>query len=95
VGLDVTGLASRTSPVAGFDTVNSPRHRPVTLAVPQAAFSAVVEGLVDGLVAPMPRRPVGVGLALMRRDLRRTPLLLEKDLDDLPQFRLPGQERTP
>src|SRR3954451_1252523 len=43
----------------------------------QAALPAVVEGLVDGLVAQMPLRPVRIGRTQMRRDLRRTPLLSE------------------
>jgi hypothetical protein len=46
-------------------------------------FSAVMEGLVDRLVTQMPRRPVRVGLAQVRRDLRRTPLLSKLVLHDL------------
>src|SRR3954447_14914390 len=55
-------------------------------------LSAVVESLVDGLVAQMPCRAVGVGLAQIRRDQRRTPLLLELVLDDPAQLRLSGQQ---
>lgn len=59
----------------------------------QAAFSAVVEGLVDGLVAQVPLRPVRIGFPEMRGDLRRTPLVLELVLDDLAQLWLPSQQQ--
>src|SRR4051812_47658621 len=61
----------------------------------QTALTAVVEGLVDRLVAEMPCRAVRVGFPQMGRDLRRTPLLLELVLHDLPQLWLPGQQRAP
>src|SRR3954452_19025434 len=60
----------------------------------QAALSAVVEALVEGLVAQMPRRSVGVGLAQVRGDLRRAPLQLEPLLHDPAQPRLAGEQRT-
>jgi hypothetical protein len=61
----------------------------------QPTWAAVVEGLVDRLVADMPVQPVGLGVVQPGGNLLRAPLQLEAALDDGTPLDVVDQATTP